>query len=301
MSEHDMDKLFDLKEVNVATKLTDRGKCYLHAITSASNCRTGWNNIRENISEFMEGIRSSRIKCEYHAKMSKRFQCLLDVLKDYRRARWAPGASVQVIGSVGDYYEHPDVRAILEDDSETATLESITARLSELLPKLIEDWARRYTEEFATIVRNALGETAAARTETHLKLAVAAFHHSSISDSSPIRWPAVANPEYLQVGICDSQEPYQHEACVFINACEEYAHPLGQYLVKKVKIEPFYQLIREIITACDFDPDIAMPEALDNCEVRLRCRLCAQIVKQEVFDWWSAVRPDFSFLQRSEH
>ena len=94
----------------------------------------------------MTTIQRERHGREYVAKMTQRLNCLKDVLTEYRHEKWAVGAGHQLIAGIGDYANLPEVRAVLTDEDENVTLQSVRAKLSEILPATIEAWAVERTE-----------------------------------------------------------------------------------------------------------------------------------------------------------
>ena len=238
----------------------------------------------------MEDIRAERITREYNAKMSARLNWLTVALNQFRSSLWAPGAGVRLIGGLADYALMPEVRTILEDDdSEEATQEVIVAKLTSILPTLTDKWAQQVREDFSVLAHNALGTTDIAQDADVLDLSVVAFQCRKCSWSRVMRWPEVANHLCLKGRKeidGDAYEKFTYDVYLRNHQRVEMAY-MGA--AERISIHRSYPCLREVVLTCGLEPTTAKRADLDGCGVRLRCRLCARIVKQEVFDWEGAV------------
>ena len=226
--------------------------------------------------------------------MKQRFSCLRAVIEGYRQARRGPGTGKQFFGHFADYAHLPPVRDILNDDTDGATLKSIKAKLVKVLPALMNNVEEKNINDFKAFVRTCLGNALAARADEPQTLAISAFRCTKCNRQThhEMYWPAILAHKCMARHAVDSEDPYEHRA--FEWEQQTYRKQPLVYLPgpKQLALLAIADLAstRSIVATCGLDPDTATPAVLDACEVRLRCLLCAQVAKQQIFDWRSAVR-----------
>ena len=194
------------------------------------------------------------------------------------------------------------MRAILDDPAEDIALGSITAKLSAILPEVVDAVARNRAEAFAALVRSSL-DPGSSKTiaEDPLQLAVAVFRCKDCRWGSSMRWPAVLSHSHLNMSQMKERDDYEELAYKHIRRTEGDKTVFFDEDPKSMScltIEPELALARDVILACGLDPNFATPTELDNRGVRLRCVLCARLVKQQAFDWLGAVSAS-QFLSRT--
>ncbi|KAH9942438.1 uncharacterized protein BXZ73DRAFT_74695 [Epithele typhae] len=256
-----------------------------------------WKRIREPCLKFIDDIRFVRMVRENGGLKQRRVDCLMTALKDLRRTRQVRGAGFQLSGRFGDLFKHPDVRKAILDVETHKTLEDLTVELNNILPAIEAEWATQLTATYTGLFRRRLKGTAAASAENPFELALATFECTS-SYCDGLRWPQIVDHSH-----CKERIEVDRTAGA-VNAA--YARHAQAYLSRRhyeIDEQSFdgrgvyinrdgLRAARTIIAACGFDPDSATHADLDASRARLRCRLCAHIVKQEVFTWRGAIFHD---------
>ena len=217
--------------------------------------------------------------------------CLEDALQAFRRSQYVPGAGLRLIGNCADYAFTREVKVILEDWSDRVTWEDTVSRLSDILPALTEKWADQRKNEFATLATHALEDAGLVPGTDPLTLAVTMFQCKKCTCSpARLRWPAVVKHDCIRTYKVPHKAAY-HRAITIYHA--RSWHDRSQQLFadpgQAVFMRDTLRYAREVVTACGLDPNKATKDDMDACEVRLRCRLCATLDKQEVFHWEGAV------------
>ena len=215
----------------------------------------------------------------------------MTLISAYRRTQWVPGAGTQPFGGFADYAE--GFQDIIEDEPADVDLHTIVEKLANALPGAIEKAQKQIKDEFLELAGVALKDTSAAEAENPLSLAMVSFACTKCK-SVGLRWPAVTRhaclvwlPRYTD----DKAARYQNELATFLRGprCRRIADAISLSAKGVVAATASVTVAREVLVVCGLDPDSATHADMEACTVRLRCRLCAGLVKQEVFDCWGAV------------
>ena len=263
-------------------------------LTPSLTIPSGWGIIRDKVIHYMQDLRMALQREKYSKIIQTRVGWLRDVLGDFRKAQYAPGAEPRLVGGVSDYAFMPKVQAILDDNSDEATSrEDIVARLSDVMPSLIDEWVDRCKDELTTVVAQPLREAGIKPEGNPLTLAVTALWCARCSYYDPPnhRWPEVVNHSCLRTLKVPNIAAYDRAVEEYLRAfCwdDPSNHMLSPF-AKFVRVNDRFRYRSEVITAYGLDPNTATKADMDSCGVRLRCRLCAYLIKQEVFDWEGAV------------
>ncbi|RPD57601.1 hypothetical protein L226DRAFT_610638 [Lentinus tigrinus ALCF2SS1-7] len=276
MSEQAISRLASLDGVNRPTKLTERS----------------WKSIRDAVFELMEKVRADRLEAEFNHMIKARLPYLKAVLFEYIHSQWLlDRKNVPVTyASVLDCALFPEVRAVLADDSEDVTKESIMAKLTDLIPPLVMKWMEERKNEFRSFVRAGLSGTDAASAPEPLDLALVAFKcHCHSSNGQRIRFPEVLHDRcFRDPTTRPSNDPY--ERAVAALSVPYHMVPVVErlYQTRDSIVDTRYLLRREVIKACGMDPDTVTIAEMDACDARLRCRLCGTLARQEIHNWRTA-------------
>ena len=242
----------------------------------------------------MQGLRTALQRKKYSKIIQTRVGWLKDALRHFRKTRYALDAELRLVGSVLDYAFMPKVQAILDDNGgKTTSRKEIMARLSDVLPTLTEEWVGRCKDQLTALVAQPLKEAGIKPEGDPLTLAVTALWCKRCCGfpTPNHHWPEVINHSCLRTYYLPNTTAYDRALGDDLRSFswnDPSSHLLSA-LAKSVRVNEFLRYRSEVITACGLNPNTATEADMDTCGVRLRCRLCAYLVKQEVFDWEGAV------------
>ena len=242
----------------------------------------------------MQGLRTALQRQKYSKTIQTRVGWLKDALRRFRKTRYALDGELRLVGSVLDYAFMPKVQAILDDNSgKTPSRKDIIARLSDVLPALTDEWVGRCKNELTALVAEPLKEAGIKPEGDPLTLAVTALWCKRCCGypTPNHHWPEVINHSCLRTYYLPNTTAYDRALGDYLRSFSwnDTSSHLLSTLAKSVRVNEFLRYRSEVITACGLDPSTATTADMDICGVRLRCRLCAYLVKQEVFDWAGAV------------
>ncbi|KAI0744192.1 hypothetical protein C8Q80DRAFT_1345957 [Daedaleopsis nitida] len=262
-----------------------------------------WGTIRGPFVKLMKDVRAGRQAGTIMARLRHlkatlyAHQC--SVLTSSKNAKDRLYAGVADIALV------PEVRAIIEDHSTDVSEEAIKAKLTAIVPELADRWVDERRAEFTARLCEGLGDSQAGRAPVPLELAIASFtclrciNNRGWYNSEPpppwFGWPDVAEHgcfRYSDMGNVTGfrGDYYMGHVSTLV---KHYPNDLPFTGVKSVYILEDRTDFRDVIEVCGQDPDTVTYDQMQQCEIRLRCRLCASYARQEVFDWIAAIRHDF--------
>lgn len=246
----------------------------------------------------MEKIRSDRINAEQTALLSTRFKWVRNTLADYQHMKWAENKAGFVFIGLADCAMDEEIRAVIGDTSEDLTEESAKAQLRDLVPAVVARLVDARRAELTALLLKALGEdSAAARAPDLLALAISWFnctYGAARGCSGDLRWPHVLDHLHFREGGAhwreDSKDPYMRNLSIFLDSRTWWeCHWNEKYEGRHVCADKRLAHVRDIISTCGADPDTATFAQMEDCSARLVCRVCATLLKREVFDWKAAV------------
>ncbi|KAI0705063.1 hypothetical protein C8T65DRAFT_809895, partial [Cerioporus squamosus] len=261
-----------------------------------------WSLSRAAITGFMEDVRAKRLKAEQTARFTAHFEMLSSVLSEYQHKKWLEDRQGYIFLSFADCVMAEDFRAIIEDTSGDHTEEYVKAKFTDLVPAFASRWIDERRVEFTALLRKELGEEAtAARTADPLSLAIAWFNCTSenkgcCSELVGPHWPGILDHGHFRRGHPPqvANDPYTDTLASFLrNVSRMNSTWETEYDGRHSCVDKRLPHIRDVITACGEDPDTATKAQMDASNAHLVCRLCATLVKREVFDWKAAIAHDF--------
>ncbi|KAI0744163.1 hypothetical protein C8Q80DRAFT_1122426 [Daedaleopsis nitida] len=274
MEQREQNRLHNIPAVCRPNKLTERG----------------WCNMRTQVIEFMEQIRSQRLHAESDAIIKTRLGCLKKALYSYTQAEMLQSKDRIVYAKLADCAMIPEIRAVLEDTSQDVSAEQTIAQLIGMFPALVVRWNEERKSELATIIVKVLGNSDAAGVADPLNLALAHFMCRGCSGTC-LRFPAILGHPCFRTRLERSRDRFQ-DAIIF--ALAHYSANLtiadtASHCMYEENMRKSMMFVREVIEACGCDPDSVTFAEMETCEGRLRCLLCAQVSQQTLFTWQSAI------------
>ncbi|TFK90029.1 hypothetical protein K466DRAFT_597265 [Polyporus arcularius HHB13444] len=276
MSSADRENLSDLKVACRPSKLTDRS----------------WSLSRAAVIGFMKKVRVRRLKEQQVALFATRFIWLATALCEYQHQKWLEDRQGYVFVPFADCVTDKEIRTVIEDTPADFTEEAVKAKLNDLVPTVVSRWVDGRRAEFTTLLLRELGQDSlAAGAADPLALAIAWFGCTSGWSyggcSCNARWPRILDHlhfrrEYLLAG--------DTFAAAFRSSQKSWQ---VKYDGQRCCADKRLAHVRDVITACGADPDTATYAQMEESNPRLVCRICATLLKREVFDWKAAVSHDF--------
>ena len=185
----------------------------------------------------------------------------------------------------------PTIQTIIDGEPEQIGREEIAAKLNEVLPDLLHSLENTATDQYTQLALAAVSGTLAANSARPFELAIVSFRCTRCSEKA-MRWPAVIRHKCLLAEAIHGGygDQYRQQLTEFVRKMPSASLDKGRLSPRDcLEFAPGLIYAREIVSMCGFNPDIATREELDTCGVRLRCKMCATLSKQEIFGWRDAV------------
>ncbi|KAI0645558.1 hypothetical protein C8Q79DRAFT_1091195 [Trametes meyenii] len=277
-----------LTSVNKAAKLTDKA----------------WNNIRDDMSKFMQTVRNRRLQHERRQRFIARLQMLHKAFNEHLTGL-GHGARPRTIADellplLGDFAVMPQFRELVmaESSEDTVTVEMFASIFQESWDDLVAAWREDRKAKFLENARRGLSGTAAADADEPLDLAITTFscqlRCSSSSSGTCMRWPEVLAHPCLRPISAPHDMHSEVDADLWFaleRVCGRREIMRGDTSSNVVAFNLRLSTMRVVISACGQDPDTVSWDAMQACPVRLTCQICAQARpdRRQVFDWLAAV------------
>ncbi|KAK0222725.1 hypothetical protein EDD85DRAFT_253369 [Armillaria nabsnona] len=110
-----------------------------------------WTKIKSTIIELLQGVRVRRLQAEHEALIRTRKNVALPILRSYKRAN-IPFSGF--MPECPDYFEFPEVKAIIQRPPEEIVDQTSFELIPSLLPGLIEAWRERIHEELYALIKD---------------------------------------------------------------------------------------------------------------------------------------------------
>ncbi len=242
----------------------------------------------------MEDLRRVRVESRDAVTITNRLVDLKLILDNHQHSRWPVGDKNRIYASLSDCAFMPEVRAIIEDMTAGVTNASVKANLELIIPDLVARWIAQRRNEYTAHLRAGLGKSDATKAAEPLDLAIAFFdchkcasrYSYSYRRNELHRWPHIVEHPCFR-GKPGGSDNYTRCVIGCSSGNADYLH-IG---VEHAGLSDIYADACNIIKACGKNPDTATYAEMQQCGIRLRCRLCARLASQDLFDWQSAVSP----------
>jgi hypothetical protein len=162
-----------------------------------------WNNIETKMVEYMEDVRTRRLKEEQSCLINARRLLFVQVFKDYIATR----PVVEANPGPADVYKMDKFKTIVEDTPKEAAITSESFQeVVERLPLLCDQWRTARNMELIAIIEKSLKHQIATKSETRLDLATTFFQWYV----SPLLWKDSAHNIFLVVAVVANVRNLSH-------------------------------------------------------------------------------------------
>ncbi|KAK0471570.1 hypothetical protein IW261DRAFT_1571862 [Armillaria novae-zelandiae] len=148
-------KLVDLgwtQELEFLQRRNDYNSLSKHQLFDSSlHPSTVWTKIKPTIIELLQCVRVRRLQAEQEALIRTRKNVALPILRSYKRASMPFSGYMP---ECPDYFEFPEVKAIIHRPPEEIVDQTSFELIPSLLPGLIEAWRERIHEELYALIKD---------------------------------------------------------------------------------------------------------------------------------------------------
>ncbi|KAL1942082.1 hypothetical protein VTO73DRAFT_6612 [Trametes versicolor] len=269
MSRYTLHRLEALKVVRKAQKLTENA----------------WRSIRQEVVDYVEGVRTARLAHERHQLICERLNILHDVITAREDFKGRRTAKSDIQAGFADLALAPQFQALAEAPSTTEITRADFEALQDTIPALAAEW---FAERKAELLPKVEAVLKAPDGIDPLSLAIVTFHCASC-EREDLRWPNILAHKCVR-GSTYIGSPYKR---ALSTVCAKKGQRFPWRDRKNVfSISPKVAAARSVVAACGLDPDMATHEEIDECEARLVCTACSadpMVQCREALDWWRAV------------
>lgn len=257
---------------------------------------TVWENIREQVLNYINNFRESRLSRERHSHFIDRVDILKRVILNYVTR----GPSPECIPGVPDFAMHPRIRAILEQPEDVVVTGSSFTDLESYLPFVSLDWFHAVRNRLLKIIHGS-GHTNALRLEL-LELATTWFFCPSCNKS--LSFPRVLHHYCAQRQGGPFPEPTDAEGSLW-NAIWWSTSQTPWNCRSELTYDRRYPPIAaHLVSLCDKDPVSTTAQTMDDLDPRFVCIRCTFNEKRMHKDfvsmsWRRAVSREFETVQSS--
>ena len=253
---------------------------------------TEWSDTCNSpLLEFLRDARPVRLRREYATRVWERLSCLKSILLEYRSTHWAPGAYARPSATLADLALDQTIQTIIHGEPAQKELGGIRSKLAEAFPDVRQSLEQAAMDQYTQFTRAALSGSPAVNSDRPLELAIVTFSCKHCSDKA-LRWPTVMLHRCSRIAA-----ERNHYGNLYREHLTNFVRKMPCHVLDKRTLPPQDFLVyrpglicaREIVALCGFNPDVATAEEVDTCDMRLRCKMCATLTKQEIFGWRDAV------------
>ncbi|KAL1658913.1 hypothetical protein GGF50DRAFT_120383 [Schizophyllum commune] len=222
---------------------------YKHVRKSQKLTEKMWLQIKDELVDYMEEVRTKRLENEKRETRCVRYRLLVDVYNEYRLAQPLDA----ILPNVGDIAIHEEVSRIIEGTpwDQELTKADIRAVLDAIPKSFFDDWLRRCETALVQVLNTARRKKRATRAD--LKLAATAFGIKNYSRE--LHYPSLLVDDTMTkvyVSEKDKQKGEVHALCGHRPWSAERLIPSYHYIAKKA------------VTLAGLDPLRATGEDMDK-------------------------------------
>lgn len=246
----------------------------------------GWENIRDDVVQFMQQVRTERLIRERRVLLCSRLKLLSEFIAEYESSEGPRTAETDWQPHFADVAMHPTFRALADAPDATQITKEDFVAVSDEIPVFMKSWFAERQAEFVSMAAQAVDTLEDA---SLLTLAISTFGCQRCRRKD-LRWPGVLShacarsSQYSYSGNGEDDVGYRN----VISRDGQIGMWTGMSLFV---FNPNLKEARAVITACGKNPDRVSYEEMEACGVRLVCKGCRRTPEHyEVFDWKSGVR-----------